>query len=891
MDSRSSVVSWPATYSMLPYPNGYDGQQYNSHPNGIAYPPHTSHVPSYYDPHLSYDPHASYDPRASYAASYDISQPSSPTTPQNTLSLAEFYARFIDRRVPPVSTLHGSCLDYLTSARLSPKDAQIWDCETGMVVALSERGQRILEDFGEMKRRRSAVIVLQKVWRGYCARKRVNEMKKGMGTGRSASPVDNKMDERRVSRRVTNLRRHLQRVSVAYREILLRDGLQAGTSTPSPKEIEFMKLLNSEQTFRLSAHLSILAAGGSVGADEEAKRREDARMSVLGGPLGQKTPAQIYQEYGPRVVEWLRGTLSLPADAPGDIMTLLQTGDVLCHLACKLYPRTQCQLLTKGPEFTVHKIIFFLELCKTVGVKPKYLFSVADILMGVDGDPSRRAGLTVLRTVCALERQARRQGWDGPVIILKEEDEDGRRRSKRASRSRARSRSNSNSMMARDEQRMSRRPSGESLYSMYAYRWSRPAAPTDTLVQVQETEQPTHEAEPSDHAGLSEDVLALKYQKHLSVMSADPRPSTPTSPPASDSSSHINHTRTPSHSSDTTVIVTRDETHLEKSDAGSTYDDHSFRAVSNNNLTPPASPPPSEATDVTTDEHFEEVSKKALMKMQLIKRKKREGGIKQLVLSEEHYVHNLTVINSYGATLLQERKAYIRHVRKTLSDGTVSDSMDSDATSANTPPPTIDPASSLARLAGEDDKTYLTRLQNETNDYIALYTVMQSLLSLHEDLLSALRRATIPPPTADPELESLKIGHPFLHFSSALTRPYITYAVLTTADAPHRLGILSSKSTARDRTLFVEHMQANFKGKDRHPVLTISTEREWRHHLLRPLLRLKQYSKLLADVGRGIHVVGVEEEDVRRDERLCLMAGLKIEALVQSVESGLGIDI
>ncbi|TPX71482.1 hypothetical protein SpCBS45565_g01164 [Spizellomyces sp. 'palustris'] len=874
---------------MLPYPTGYDGQQYNSYPNGMAYQSHTSHVPSYYDPHGSYDPRYSYDPRASYA-SYDISQPSSPTTAQNALPLAEFYARYIDSSVPPVSALHGQCLDYLASARLSPKDAQIWDGETGMVVALSERGKRVLEDFGEMKRRRSAVIVLQKVWRGYSARKRVSEMKNGgRDAGRSASPVEKKMDERRVSRRVTNLRRHLQRVSVAYREILLRDGLQAGTSTPSQKEIEFMKLLNSEQTFRLSAHLSILAAGGPVGADEEAKRREDARMSVLGGPLGQKTPAQIYEEYGPRIVEWLRSTLSLPADAPGDIMTLLQTGDVLCLLACKLYPRTQCQLLTKGPEFTVHKIIFFLELAKTVGVKPKYLFSVADILMGVDGDPTGRAGLTVLRTVCALERQARRQGWDGPVIVLKEEDEEGRRRSKRASRSRTRSRSNSNSMMVRDEQRMSRRPSGESLYSMYAYRWSRPA-PTDTLAQVQEREQPTHEAEPSDHEGLPEDVLAFKYQKHLSVMSADPRPGTPTSPPASDSSSHINHTRNPSQSSDATVIVSRDEIHHERSDSRLSQDDHSVRAVSNN-LTPPASPPPSEATDVTTDEHFEEVSKKALMKMQLIKRKKREGGIKQLVLSEEHYVHNLSVINSYGATLLQERKAYIRHVRKTLSDGTLSDSMDSDAATTDTPPPTIDPASSLARLVGEDDKTYLARLQNETNDYVALYTVMQSLLSLHVDLLSALRRATIPPPTVDPELESLKIGHPFLRFSSALTRPYITYAVLTTADAPHRLGILSSASTARDRALFVEHMQANFKGKDRHPVLTVSTEREWRHHLLRPLLRLKQYSKLLADVGRGMHVVGVEEEDVRRDERLCLMAGLKIEAMVRSVESGLGIDI
>jgi hypothetical protein len=102
-----------------------------------------------------------------------------------------------------------------------------------------------------------------------------------------------------------------------------------------------------------------------------------------------------------------------------DIMDLLRSGDRLCKLACILYPKVKCQLLSKGSEFGIHKSVFFLELCKSVGIRAQALCTLSDILFGHLIEGSYAGTLNVLRTVVALEKQARKKGWEGPKMSLK----------------------------------------------------------------------------------------------------------------------------------------------------------------------------------------------------------------------------------------------------------------------------------------------------------------------------------------------------------------------------------------------------------------------------------------------------------------------------------------
>ncbi|KAJ3010920.1 hypothetical protein HKX48_007138 [Thoreauomyces humboldtii] len=316
------------------------------------------------------------------------------------------------------------------------------------------------------------------------------------------SPTPSALNAKASPKRVAGLRNHLNRVSVAYQQILNDgQGFQPGASVPSYTEINFMKLLNSDSTFMLSANLDKLKEADRDSPEPANNDSDDARPLPSESPNADASAtasAAQYTAYSPRMTRWLRSTVGLPSSVPvdADAISLLQTGDVLCRLACTLYPRTQCQLLQKGPEFTVHKVIFFLELCKTVGVKNRHLFAVADLLVDAPLDPTRRSGLRVLKTICALERQARKQGWLGPALVLGESGV--HHRSNRDS-----TRSFQGYPLVSDRGATSplpppsvaaRPPSGESLYSYYNY------APSD---------RPRSGASP----------LQALYDRHASVMS------------------------------------------------------------------------------------------------------------------------------------------------------------------------------------------------------------------------------------------------------------------------------------------------------------------------------------------------------------------------------------
>ncbi|KAJ1554917.1 hypothetical protein HK096_000129 [Nowakowskiella sp. JEL0078] len=324
---------------------------------------------------------------------------------------------------PTGSQVKAVCIQFLNSCRVGPKDVRVADDASGGNVWISQRGLRVLNNFIEMKRRGSAAISVQKVWRGYRVRKMVDSMKRQNAPDfethmesvrvREKKVQERKDSEREVatneqltlaesheqvangegtedssnhSKKVLALKKHLLRVSSAYQEVLAKPDRNSGSNT-SNKEI-----------------LSSLSESYTI------------TPTIEEGQKSQKSPAQMLGE-----------VLSLEIPQTSDLLSLLRSGDMLCELCVCMYPNIQCQLLNKGPEFTIHKIIFFLELCKTVGLKPNMLFTVADLLLGPEDDQIGKGALTVLRTICFLERQARKKGWEGPIMYLKGEKKEKRR--------------------------------------------------------------------------------------------------------------------------------------------------------------------------------------------------------------------------------------------------------------------------------------------------------------------------------------------------------------------------------------------------------------------------------------------------------------------------------
>ena len=119
------------------------------------------------------------------------------------------------------------------------------------------------------------------------------------------------------------------------------------------------------------------------------------------------------------VIEWLGMVFNVDYPKDTNLLDIIWDGTMLCKLSTILFPRIKCQLLTKGPEYSIHKIIFFLEFCRTIGIRANALFSIADLVLGPNIDPTYTGAFTVLRTIITLEKQARKKGWLGPVLNLK----------------------------------------------------------------------------------------------------------------------------------------------------------------------------------------------------------------------------------------------------------------------------------------------------------------------------------------------------------------------------------------------------------------------------------------------------------------------------------------
>ncbi|KAJ3102029.1 hypothetical protein HDU97_000871 [Phlyctochytrium planicorne] len=977
--------------------------------------------------------------------------------PEVAVSIQEFFTHFVVPQYGPPPAplspddLKSICISFISSARLSPRDVRFTEEGSG-TVWLSHRGLRVLENFVEMKRVGTAAITIQKVYRGFKARKRVALMREGevefeeveeigddgmggaggagahlavpgrpsqiakvsnrgsiivdevelkrlsVGSAFMATPpsgsrrssqvqqgdyypqqpqqrqpqpqqqqLDNEVayipvedggytvvrtysngsqhkppgeDRDRAERRrskVMAFKRHLMNISQAYQDIIQgSDPNSAGT--PSDREIQFMKLLNSEETFRLSTNLRALHKIERPATLEEAQKHYEEQGGVPGG----RTPAQMYQEYSARVVEWI--SIVVPHYQPQisptvDLVQLLRSGDLLCELAVSIYPRVQCQLLSKGPEFTIHKIIFFLELCKTIGIKPSMLFSVQDLLLGgPEHDPVRKSALTVLRTVCALERQARRRGWNGPVMVLKPEGIEAKRRSSKGS---------TNAPGADGEATQDPRNSRR-------------------LSQNRRSRTPTRNTSTSPHRSVASKTSSSSFKDNGSINGSQKRLSRRIS--GTGASLNAQSTRESLYgfyggANNAGSVVIQSQASGSNQSSQSDIDlDAVARAEYEEMLATVKEKERIEEEaerDRVEREMEEEERKRAVsMERETIRAfwegmRRRNRSIGELLASEETFVHNMTAISDFLSQLLyrrrRESKRHSRGLPPLESGGSQEDLSESET------PSTHDP---YLPLEGETQTRANLRVESENEDLALLDRVVADIVILHSDLISDLRACldaaamaasnAVPPGDAGDDSEEgdgwmrryqqhalANVGEVMMRFASDLSSPYITYAVVTSAKAT---GESSDGSPLFDRgsagglppEIFAKSQDGlefnlkvvqRFMGETPPSSSSVLTPEEWRWYLERPLRRLAEYKGLVETISENWKLpassrpismmVGDAKavEDVqaalskervkgslveagvrkaKRDDRRLDVAGVKISCVSKAVEAQLG---
>lgn len=164
----------------------------------------------------------------------------------------------------------------------------------------------------------------------------------------------------------------------------------APRSNPSPlHEATFMKLLNSPDTFTVC---------------EKYLKIEDKNVNIA----KEETERELH------VLNWMYGLLNLKPKNQ-TLHSLLRSGALLISLLTTLHP-IPCLLLSRHSNYAIHKIVFFLECMKGLGIKRKLLFSVSDILLPC-GEGSRER---IISSLLALERFSRRDASarlsTGPMV-------------------------------------------------------------------------------------------------------------------------------------------------------------------------------------------------------------------------------------------------------------------------------------------------------------------------------------------------------------------------------------------------------------------------------------------------------------------------------------------
>lgn len=347
---------------------------------------------------------------------------------QSTSAAAVFpMVEFSKRFTPNVKDPLRGCCEFLAKLKMNPTDAGVIKDSSGGIVWFTNEGMVKLNLYLQAQasasgpkqaslvipsRQSSAstantrsthkpnaysklileknAIKIQRAWRKYSALK--NQKKRPvLKVGRTAKLATKTVD-------------YISNLSKIYQETL---------SNPNKeKDLAFIKLLNSDDTFQASAGLATDSLSAS--------------SSKSGSTF-------IYQKVSQNFIKWLNEVLDAKYQNSANVIDILKTGNILCQLVLMLFPSTDCQLLNKGVKFSIHKIIFFLEFCRCTGINDA--FSLSDLVPSLIQD-ELSSGIAVLRTISSLESKAKSAGkWNGPFFelygtlkevygILKEERQD-----------------------------------------------------------------------------------------------------------------------------------------------------------------------------------------------------------------------------------------------------------------------------------------------------------------------------------------------------------------------------------------------------------------------------------------------------------------------------------
>ncbi|KAI9224238.1 hypothetical protein BC828DRAFT_412520 [Blastocladiella britannica] len=199
------------------------------------------------------------------------------------------------------------------------------------------------------------------------------------------------------------------------------------SSDPLNNVVEYMSSLT--RAHRLSLH-DPMALGDMlrsqstprIGEYLSASRRGTLTRSQSGSQSAGTAPAlpepQIAMDlYSAAVYQWMCTLTSSPIEFYPSIAAALRSGDLLFLLAQRLMvkpPTTPPSVDFSDPSSTIHKLIYFLDCCRTANVPETDTFPLTD-LMADDGDP--RAILRTLVVFCTLVLAKRKRGKDvGPPI-------------------------------------------------------------------------------------------------------------------------------------------------------------------------------------------------------------------------------------------------------------------------------------------------------------------------------------------------------------------------------------------------------------------------------------------------------------------------------------------
>ncbi|KAJ8329483.1 hypothetical protein QVD99_005572 [Batrachochytrium dendrobatidis] len=897
---------------------------------------------------------------------------------RNSYSMLDFFDRFVraadgtkNTSLPtPISRqfIRSKAVALLKTARIPPSEVTIFEDNYGGTISISQGAISAIHNFVKFRHYSRCATNIQRVWRGYTTRRQLTS-NSHYQSGLKSVPANNQyyqqqqyqhhqkkppstsslstkssisvathsslptINEHAVSESVSTatsaqvsgqenfkMLQLVEKISTSYHEIANASKVQK--PEPTQQEIVFMSLLNSNETFEVSDRiLSELSI-------------EDKRAFPMPANQNAQNTLFMYREYSPKVVEWVCNVLDMSIDFSTDLISILRSGDIFCRLACALYPRVECQLLAMGPRFAIHKIIFFLELCKSLHIKRALLFTVSNLLVFPEQDREKKAALIVLRTILALEKHARNSGWDGPVLSLKN--------------------------LGSDEQTSS---SYEGFDNSYEMPFSaaqdtnhhinmQPLVESDSL-KNRDTSSPDKDYPPL--APFQEDLqnnnnaLIPSIAQPLSSGEISTQRASPVLTDRSSqwgSSRHVNSYVQPytspklgenlrrfsnvsanqySNSSYPTSDSEADASaSLPRSIGGDSPTDRLVPvsqssalpvsgSYSTNHLisTPPPtrnlpSPGPSRSSeDPATSTFMREVNASSRSSPSELKQKvlalgqsfstsngsnfedsrsilndsldaklaSRNRAISIFIEDEIKFSTNLSHIVQYLDYLVKKRCRRSNRLSKAIEDKVFKEKESISKAETSLYP------ENQKRSAGESNIAYIVRLESEIEGLTILQSMARNILTIHSDFITEINSA-VQLDGAPGSSKTTKIGDIFLKFSEKIRRPYACFSVV--ALGPNKTRPDIGEYSDVEHNAFIQIVVQNFIFLSSDALTKGDT---WKWFISRPLLRVATYASFLnciCDSECSIQAIDIDNRKVK-------LAGIRLNCLAKIISGGLSI--